>query len=88
MKKLILLSIILIVGCNKIDKNKTENSLLEFWEIKYFVNQDNEPTDVGYITNANPIIGEFSTLKILNNALKVKIMIKEGAVGIKLYENE
>ena len=88
MKKLILLSILFIVGCNKIDKNETENSSLEFWQIKYFVNQDNEPTDVGYITNANPIIGEFSTSKILNNALKVKIMIKERAVGIKLYENE
>ena len=87
MKKLLII-VLLIVGCNKIDKKKTENSLLEFWEIKYFVNQDNEPTDVGYITNANPIIGEFSTLKILNNALKVKIMIKERAVGIKLYENE
>ena len=88
MKKLILLSIILIVGCNKIDKKETENSSLEFWQIKYFVNQDNEPTDVGYITNANPILGEFSTSKIHNNALKVKIMIKERAVGIKLYENE
>jgi len=87
MKKLLII-LLLIVGCNKIDKEETENSLLEFWEIKYFVNQDNEPTDVGYITNANPIIGEFGTLKIPNNTLKVKIMIKERAVGIKLYENE
>jgi len=87
MKKLLIIAL-LFVGCDKIDKKETENSSLEFWEIKYFVNQDNEPTDVGYITNANPIIGEFSTSKILNNALKVKIMIKERAVGIKLYENE
>ena len=83
-----LIILLLIVGCDKIDKKEVNNSYLEFWEIKYFVNQDNEPTDVGYITNANPIIGEFSTSKILNNALKVKIMIKERAVGIKLYENE
>ena len=88
MKKLILLSILLIVGCNKIDKKEAENSYLEFWKINYFVNQDNEPTDVGYITNANPIFGKFSTSKIHNNALKVKIMIKERDVGIKLYENE
>ena len=88
MKKFILLSILLIVGCDKIDKKEAKNSYLEFWQIKYFVNQDNEPTDVGYITNANPIFGKFSTSKILNNALKVKIMIKERAVGIKLYENE
>ena len=88
MKKLILLSIILIVGCNKIDKKEAKNSYLEFWQIKYFVNQDNEPTDVGYITNANPIFGEFSTSRIHNKALKVKIMIKERDIGIKLYENE
>jgi len=87
MKKLLII-VLLIVGCNKIDKKETENSSLEFWQIKYFVNQDNEPTDVGYITNANPIFGKFSTSKILNNALKVKIMIKERDVGIKLYENE
>ena len=83
-----LIILLLIVGCNEIDKKETENSSLEFWEIKYFVNQDNEPTDVGYITNANPILGKFSTSKIHNNALKVKIMIKDRAVWIKLYENE
>ena len=83
-----LIILLLIVGCEEIDKKETENSSLEFWQIKYFVNQDNEPTDVGYITNANPIFGKFSTSKILNSTLKVKIMIKERAVGIKLYENE
>ena len=72
MKKLILLSVLLIVGCNKIAKKEAKNSYLEFWQIKYFVNQDNEPTDVGYITNANPIFGKFSTPKILNSALKIK----------------
>jgi len=87
MKKLLLLTL-LIVGCDKIDTKETENNSIEFWQIKYFVNQDNEPTDVGYITNANPIFGQFSTSKTLNNVLKVKIMIKERAVGIKLYENE
>ena len=87
MKKLLII-VLFIIGCNKIDKKETENSYLEFWKIKYFVNQDNEPTDVGYITNANPIFGNFSTSKIRNNVLKVKIMIKERAVGIKLYENE
>ena len=83
-----LIILLLIVGCDKIAKKEVNNSYLEFWEIKYFVNQNYEPTDVGYITNANPIFGEFSTSKIHNNALKVKIMIKERDVGIKLYENE
>jgi len=90
MKKLILLSILFIFFCcsAKIDKQEARNYDLEFWQIKYFVNQDNEPTDVGYITNINPILGKFSTPNIYNNALKVKIMIKEKAIGIKLYENE
>jgi len=83
-----LIILLLIVGCETIDKKEAKNSYLEFWKIKYFVNQNNELTDVGYITNANPILGKFSTSKIHDNALKVKIMIKERAVGIKLYENE
>ena len=87
MKKLLIIAL-MIVGCNEIAKKEVKNSYLEFWQSKYFVNQDNEPTDVGYITNANPIFGNFSTSKIRNNVLKVKIMIKERAVGIKLYENE
>ena len=66
MKKLLII-LLLIVGCNEIDKKETENSSLEFWEIKYFVNQDNEPTDVGYITNANPIIGVVRPSKDLYN---------------------
>ena len=56
--------------------------------IKYFVDQANQPTDVGYLTNINPIIGTFSNSTISDNPLKVKIMIKEKAVGIKLYENK
>ena len=44
-----------------------------------------------YLTNqinAKPIFGKFSSSKIHDSALKVKIMIKERDVGIKLYENE
>ena len=59
----------------------------DFWTIKYFVDQDYQPTDVGYITNTNPIVGSYSNSRIKNNVLEVKLMIKERAVGIKLYEN-
>lgn len=83
-----LIILLFIIGCETLDKKEAKNSYVEFWQIKYFVNQNNEPTDVGYITNTNPILGKFSTSKIHDNALKVKIMIKERAVGIKLYENE
>ena len=86
MKKLLLLAL-LVVGCDKATEKATSNNSLEFWEVKYFVNQNKEPTDVGYITNAEPIIGTYHSLNTSNQKLKVKIMIKEKAIGIKLYEN-
>ena len=86
MKKLLII-LLLIVGCDNKQKQSTHNNTSNYWMIKYFVNQDNQPTDVGYITNINPIIGTFSNSTFKENPLKVKIMIKERAVGIKLYEN-
>ena len=90
MKKILLITL-LIIGCQKnmedINEEITSNSSLKFWEVKYFVNQNKEPTDVGYITNAKPIIGTYSNLNASNQKLKVKIMIKRKAIGIKLYEN-
>ena len=79
--------VLLIFGCSNIDKKEKDNSPLEFWEIKYFVNEFQKQTDVGYITNVNPIIGTFTNSKVVGNLLRVKMMIKENAVGIKLYED-
>ena len=77
---------LIITSCSKNNQNESKNNFNTFWEIKYFVNQSNEPTDVGYITNINPIYGNYSNTKT-QGPLKVKIMIKEKAVGIKLYED-
>ena len=82
-----LIILLLIVGCNNKQEKLKNNNTSAYWEIKYFVDQNYEPTDVGYITNINPIIGTYSNSEINGNPLKVKIMIKERAVGIKLYEN-
>ena len=88
MKKIILL-ILLIIGCQKNQESNINIDESEFWHIKFFVNQFNELTDVGYITNINPIFGTYKDLKRDDaRKLKVKMMIKERAVGIKLYENE
>ena len=89
MKKLLphLLLALLVIGCEKVTEKATSNNSLEFWEVKYFVDQNKEPTDVGYITNAEPIIGTYRSLNMSNQKLKVKIMIKEKVIGIKLYEN-
>ena len=46
----------------------------EFWHIKFFVNQFNELTDVGYITNINPIFGTYKDLK-RDDARKLKVKI-------------
>ena len=82
-----LIILLLIVGCGDKQEQSTKINTPDYWMIKYFVNQNYQPTDVGYITNINPIIGTYSNPKINGNPLKVKIMIKERAVGIKLYEN-
>ncbi len=79
LKKLIL--ILFFISCT--NNNKNNNS----WEIKYFADKNNQLTENGYLTNSKPIIGTFSN-SIHNNApLKVKIMVKERDVGIKLFEN-
>ena len=70
-----LIILLLIVGCESTNSNKQKNSNLDAWQIKYFVNQNYEITNVGYITNAKPIFGKFSSSKIHDSALKVKIMI-------------
>ena len=86
LKNILLLVVLVIISCSKDNQNESKNNFNVFWGIKYFVDQSNEPTDVGYITNTNPIYGNYSNTKT-QGPLKVKIMIKEKAVGIKLYEN-
>ena len=87
MKKILFL-LIFIIGCNNTTETKQKKNDLPFWEVKFFVNQLKELTDVGYITNINPILGTFHRNNVPKSPLKVKIMIKEKAIGIKLYEND
>ena len=86
MKKILFL-IIFIIGCNNDNEVNLKKNNSPFWEVKFFVNQLKEPTNVGYITNMNPILGTFHRNNTSTSTLKVKIMIKEKAIGIKLYEN-
>ena len=86
MKKLLFI-ILFSIGCNTSSVKEINNASPNFWEIKYFVNQQKEFTDVGYITNKNPIIGTYTNSQDKTNPLKAKIMIKDKAIGIKLYEN-
>ena len=85
MKKIFII-LFFLIACNN-NHTKSDNNNLPFWEVKFFVNEFNEPTDVGYITNTNPILGKFYGNNISKSELRVKIMIKERAIGIKFYEN-
>jgi len=86
MKKILFL-IIFIFGCNNDNEINLNKNNSPFWEVKFFVNQLKEPTNVGYITNMDPILGTFHRNNTSTSTLKVKIMIKEKAIAIKLYEN-
>ena len=51
------------------------------WEIRYYVDDLNEPTSEKYITNIKPIIGTFSNTATTDSKLSVHILIdKDDAV--------
>jgi hypothetical protein len=87
MKK-ILIILFIALGCQTSEKKVFTLDSLGIWEVKYFVNEFKEPTNVGYITNSEPIKGQYKNVKISNAKLNVKVMIKEDAIAFKLYENE
>ena len=59
------------------------------WEIRYYVDEFNRPTDEMYITNTDWIIGTFSNSATNNSLLKAKILVDNldgPRVSIILYE--
>ncbi len=87
MKKILIL-IIIVFACQKNQKQTFPIDSLGLWTIKYFVNEFKEPTDVGYITNLEPIKGYFTNSRFDNEKFNVKLMIKKDAIAFKLYEFE
>ena len=80
----IFMILLFFIGCG--NNNEKISNNINFWEVKYFINQFRELTDVGYVTNTNLIKGKYSNSKSSDAPLNIKIMIKERDVGIKLYE--
>ncbi len=87
MKKFLII-LFLVCACQKNERKVYPPDSLGLWTIKYFVNEFKEPTDVGYITNIEPIKGEFINLQADGEKLNIKLMIKEDAIAFKLYEYE
>lgn len=59
------------------------------WEIRYYVDEFNRPTDEMYITNTDLIVGTFSNSATNNSLLKARILVDNldgPRVSIILYE--
>ena len=70
-------------------KNQNTTNIIGFgnWEIKYFVDDFGDPTNTGYITTKELIVGSFSNSATSNADLLAKFIIKDSSnVGLKLYE--
>ncbi len=56
------------------------------WEIKYYIDDFQNPTDEGYVTNTYWITGTFSNSATTNSKLNVSLVIDKEFAAIKLYE--
>ena len=85
MKK-ILIILLLVISCQKNEQKVYPPDSLGLWTIKYFKNEYQKMTDVGYITNLDPIKGTFGNSKVKSGSVNIKVMVKEDAIAFKLYE--
>jgi len=56
------------------------------WEIRYYVDEFDNPTTEGYITNTKWIWGTFNNSATTNSDLKVKWLIDKDSIALKLFE--
>ncbi len=70
----------------KIDAEAQNPSDTGNWDIRYYVDEFNNPTSEVYITNRLYIIGTFSNSATTNSELKVVWLVDENDVAIKLLE--
>lgn len=100
MKKLLKLILLLIaillmtnnlVACSVADGNlnssgNSGNSSNDVWQINYYVDEFNNPTNDAYITNKKAFSGTFSNSATTNSKLDARILIDKNGISIKLYE--
>lgn len=56
------------------------------WEIRYYVDEFKFPTDKGYVSNIDPIVGIFSNSATNNSLLKASILVDVEDFAIMLFE--
>lgn len=56
------------------------------WEVRYFTDQFQQPTEQGYVGNINNFVGTFSNSATSNSRLNVVFLIEDELAGIALFE--
>ena len=56
------------------------------WELGYYVDEFNQPTEDGYVCNSTVFLGTFSNSATTNSLLYVNILVDEDDISIFLYE--
>lgn len=59
---------------------------LGIWELTYYVDKFQMPTDEAYIRNTYLLNGTFSNTATNNSKLRIRFLIDEGSVAFMLYE--
>ena len=58
----------------------------QVWEVQYYVDDFNQPTDDGFVTNKNYFVGQFSNSATTNSRLYVQVLADGTDVVFFLYE--
>lgn len=70
-----------------IDSANYAQDSMKIWEVRYYVDEFNEPTNEGYITTKEDIYGTFSNSATQNSNLIVRFLISNGVeLNIMLFE--
>lgn len=56
------------------------------WELGYYVDEFNQPTEDGYVCNSTVFLGTFSNSATTNSLLYVNILVDKDDISIFLYE--
>lgn len=89
----LLLSLITLVcllsacgGENSDSSSEGSTSNNDVWEIKYYVDEFQQPTSERYLTTTSPIVGTFSNSATTNSELLVIPLIDAYSIAFELYE--
>lgn len=70
----------------KADAGASDPTNTGIWQVKYYVDEFNNPTTEGYITTKEYVVGTFSNSATTNSTLYVIWLIDKDGVAIKLAE--